>query len=170
MLGVTATAWARSLGARHVIVSEIAAARLHLASKFGATHAAASAETAEITRDCTAGFGVDVALEMTGVPEAFETALSLTRMGGLVVLVGSVFPSRPVPVSAEQLVRRCLTVCGIHNYGSSHLRLALEFLSAQRSFPFSDLVASWAPLTALTRAVATPLPPDKLRLGIRPEG
>ena len=82
---------------------------------------------------------------MTGVPEAFETALALTRVGGSVILVGPVFPSRPVPVFAEQLVRRCLTVSGIHNYQAGHLRSALAFLNSQSSLPFPELVTPWEP-------------------------
>ena len=122
-------------------------------SKFGATHAVAPDEVAGVTRDCTGGHGVDVVFEMTGSPEAFEMRLSLSRMGGSVILVGPVFPSRPVPIAAEQLVRRCLTVCGIHNYNSSHLRSALGFLASHPSLPFPDLVTPWEPLTAFPRAV-----------------
>jgi putative phosphonate catabolism associated alcohol dehydrogenase len=168
MLGVTTTAWACMLGAEHVIVCDIAPERQRLATKFGATHTAAPDAIADMTRNCTDGHGVDVVFEMTGTPDAFEVALSLSRMGGSIVLVGSVFPSRAVPVAAEQLVRRCLTVNGIHNYNSGHLRSALCFLAAHPSLPFTDLVSPWEPLAAFPRAVATPLPAGKLRLGIRP--
>jgi alcohol dehydrogenase len=105
---------------------------------------------------------------MTGSPQAFEGLLPLTRMGGSLILVGSVFPARPVPVSIEQLVRRCLTLRGIHNYAPAHLQAALEFLASHPSLPFPDLVAGWEPLSALARALSEPMPPDKLRLGIRP--
>ena len=110
-----------------------------------------------------------MAFEMTGMPEAFETALSLTRMGGSVVLVGSVFPSRPVPVFAEQLVRRCLTVCGIHNYRTCHLRsaLAVPELTAVFTVPRPGHVMGAA--HRFPRALARPLPTDRLRLGVRPE-
>ncbi len=170
MLGVTATAWARELGAEAVIACDIAPARLALAASFGATHLATPEEVAGAALECTAGHGVDAAFEMTGSPEAFEALIPLTRMGGSVILVGSVFPSRSVPISAEQLVRRCLTLRGIHNYAPAHLRLALGFLESNPQLPFDALVTSWEPLTALARALSTPLAPEKLRLGIRPQG
>jgi putative phosphonate catabolism associated alcohol dehydrogenase len=168
MLGVTATAWARALGAEQVIACDVAPDRLALASTFGATHLASPEEVAGIALDCTAGYGVDVAIELTGSPDAVESLIPLTRMGGSVILVGSVFPSRPIPVSAEQLVRRCLTLRGIHNYAPRHLHLALEFLAANPSLPFQNLVTNWEPLEALTRVLTEPLPLAKLRLGIRP--
>ncbi|MGP0067449.1 MAG: zinc-binding dehydrogenase [Isosphaeraceae bacterium] len=168
MLGVTATAWARARGAEHVITCDIAPARLSLAATFGATHTATPEDLARIVVDCTGGHGVDVAIEMTGSPESVEALPSLTRMGGTVVLVGSVFPSRSISLSPEQLVRRCLTVRGIHNYAPGHLHAALAFLAAHPLLPFSGLVFGWEPLSALAGALAEPLPPDRLRLGIRP--
>ena len=170
LLGVTAIAWARALGAEGVIACDIAPARLALAATFGATHRATPDEVARIALECTEGHGVDVAFEMTGSPEALETALPLTRMGGSVILVGPVFPSRPVAIAAEQLVRRCLTLRGIHNYAPRHLHAALEFLAGHPQLPFSEPCVGLEPLPALERALAQPLPPDKLRLGVRPRG
>ncbi len=170
MLGVTATAWAIALGAERVIACDVALDRLTLASTFGATHLASPASVAEIALEVTDGYGVDVAFEMTGSPEAVESIIPLTRMGGRVILVGSVLPSRPVPILAEQLVRRCLTLRGIHNYAPTHLQLALEFLASHPQRPFEDLVTAWEPLNALERVLEEPLPPGRLRLGIRPRG
>ncbi len=91
-------------------------------------------------------------------------------MGGSLILVGSVFPSRPVPLAAEQVVRRCLTLRGVHNYAPRHLHSAVEFLAAHPERPFDDLVQGWEPLSRLEIALSKALPPDKLRLGIRPGG
>jgi putative phosphonate catabolism associated alcohol dehydrogenase len=168
MLGVTATAWARALGAEVVIACDIAPARLALASTFGATHMTAPEDVARLVLDCTSGYGVDFAFEMTGSPDSVEALPPLTRMGGSVVLVGSVFPSRPVSLSAEHLVRRCLTVRGIHNYAPVHLRSALEFLADHPRLPFPGLVSHWESLSGLAGSLSEPLPADKLRLGIRP--
>jgi threonine dehydrogenase-like Zn-dependent dehydrogenase len=115
----------------------------------------------------TSKYGVDAALELTGSPEAFETLLPLVRLGGRVVLIGSVFPTRPVPMLLEQIVRRCLTIRGLHNYAPRHLEAALSFLAATE-YPFDSLVSKWHPLTDLDRLVAADSPPGKLRIGIRP--
>ncbi len=170
MLGITATAWARARGAEQVVACDIAPARLALAATFGATHLATPKQLASIALECSGGHGVDVAFEMTGSPEAFEAVLHLTRKGGSVILVGPVFPSRPVPISGEQLVRRCLTLRGIHNYAPGHL------LTAPPVPCFASPLALPGPRHPLEAAdgsgqvLSEPLPPDRLRLGIRPLG
>jgi alcohol dehydrogenase len=168
MLGVTAMAWARTLGAEAVIACDVSPDRLALARRFGATHMAPPDDLARVVLEMTGGHGVDVAFEMTGTAEAVEAVLPLARLGGGVVLVGSVFPTRPVPIAPEQIVRRCLTVRGIHNYAPDHLRTALDFLAARPPFPFESLVADWRPLGTIEQALASPGPPGCLRLGIRP--
>jgi putative phosphonate catabolism associated alcohol dehydrogenase len=166
MLGVTAAAWTRALGAADVVCCDVAPERLELAARFGATRTCSTAELPSAMAELTAGHGVDVAFELTGSPEAFEAALPQVRIGGTVVLVGSVFPSRPVPLLLEQIVRRCLTLRGIHNYAPRHLAAALAFLDENREYPFETLVAPWQPLSAINEALATPLSPPALRTGI----
>ncbi|WP_435009464.1 zinc-binding dehydrogenase [Tundrisphaera lichenicola] len=168
MLGVTAAAWARAIGAERVIACDLDPARLDLASTFGATDPASFDRVSEVVLGATNGHGVDVAIELTGSPDSFETVLPLIRMGGRLILVGAVFPTRPVSLSPEQLVRRCLTLRGIHNYAPRHLHEALDFLASHPDLPFGDLVSGWESLSALPNALSEPLPPGKLRLGIRP--
>jgi alcohol dehydrogenase len=168
MLGVTATAWARSAGAEHVITCDLSPERLSLASAFGATHTCSPDAAASVVEAQTAGYGVDVAVELTGSPEAFEALLPLIRLGGRAIVIGSVFPSRPVPLLLEQLVRRCLTLRGIHNYAPQHLRAAIEFLASSREYPFETLVAEWHPLAAINDVVASSQTSRALRVGIRP--
>jgi alcohol dehydrogenase len=168
MLGVTAMAWARTLGAEAVIACDVAPDRLALARQFGATHTAAPDDVARVARECTGGYGVDVALELTGAADAVEAILPLPRLGGVIVLVGSVFPTRPVPIAPEQVVRRCLTLRGVHNYAPAHLQAALNFLAGHPEYPFDGLVADWQPLVAIERVLASTGSPGHLRLGIRP--
>jgi alcohol dehydrogenase len=168
MLGVTAMAWARTLGAEAVITCDVSPDRLALARRFGATHVCSPDDLASVALESTAGYGVDVALEMSGAAESIEAVLPLVRLGGVVVLVGSVFPTRPVPIAPEQIVRLCLTVRGVHNYAPNHLRAALDFLAAHPRFPFEALVADWQPLGAIEKVRTSPGSPDRLRLGIRP--
>jgi alcohol dehydrogenase len=169
MLGLTATAWARSLGAEAVVCCDTDPSRLALAGRFGATHRAGPDQLAGVIREASGGFGVDVALELTGAPEAIEASLPLLRLGGTLVLVGSVFPTRAVPILPEQVVRRCLTIRGVHNYRPDHLGAALDFLSsAAGSYPFAGLVSDWQPLAELDRVLQSPPDPDRPRLGIRP--
>lgn len=168
MLGLTASAWASSLGAEVVVACDADPGRLALAREFGATHRAPPDEIAEVVRESTQGYGVDVAIELTGSVDAIEAAVPLVRIGGALILVGSVAPSRPVPIDPESIVRRCLTIRGIHNYRPRDLEAAIDFLGSQASFPFDELVSDWQPLSALEQILETTDSSRKPRIGIRP--
>jgi alcohol dehydrogenase len=168
MLGMTSAAWSRTLGACDAIVCDPNGDRLAAAGAFGATKTAAPARLAEIVAEATSGRGVDIALELSGAPESIEAALPLLRTGGTLVLVGSVFPTRPVPIAPERIVRGCMTVRGVHNYAPRHLHAALEFLALSPHYPFGTLVAPWRPLDELDALVASDPIPGALRIGIQP--
>ena len=133
MLGLTACAMSRTAGAAAVICCEPDPVRLALAEAFGATAPVAPGEAAAAVVRATGGYGVDVALELSGAPAAFESALPLLRKGGVYVLVGAVFPSRPASVSVEKIVRRHLTLRGVHNYIPKDLQRAVQFLAGRGS-------------------------------------
>ncbi len=169
MLGMTAAAWCRALWAKDVIVCDHDAERLATAAaEFGATATCAPSGLADVVRERTGGRGVDLALELSGAPESVTAALPLLRTGGTLVLVGSVFPSAPIAVVPERLVRGCVTMRGVHNYAPWHLALGLEFLAGHPEFPFGRLVAPWRPLADLNALVASGPPVGSLRIGIRP--
>jgi alcohol dehydrogenase len=168
MLGMTSVAWSRTLGASDVIVCDPNDERLATALAFGATKTAAPVRLAKIVAEATAGRGVDIALELSGAPASIEAGLPLVRTGGTLVLVGSVFPTRPVPIAPERIVRGCLTLRGVHNYAPRHLHAALMFLAQHPEYPFGRLVASWRSLDELDALVASDSLPGALRLGIQP--
>jgi alcohol dehydrogenase len=146
MLGLTAAAMASAGGAREIIVCDPDAGRLRRATQFGATravHLAADGDVLEqAVQQATDSRGVDVALELSGSPEAVETGLQLLRIGGCYVLVGAVFPTRDVALPAEQVVRRLLRIEGVHNYTPADLQRAIDFLTAHHTrYPFGELVS-----------------------------
>jgi putative phosphonate catabolism associated alcohol dehydrogenase len=143
MLGVTASAMARSCGVETVIVVDPDGARRERARRFGATHVFASdAQTLERElRAVTMGRGADVVLELAGTSDSVQTALKVPRVGGCVILAGTVLPTPSVPLDPENAVRRMLTVRGVHNYAPRDLGTALAFLGGPgRAYPFDDLV------------------------------
>src|SRR5262245_60300194 len=168
LLGLTVCAMANRLGAAAVICVEVNSQRRARAKSFGATHAAEPEELADIVEVSTRSRGADVAFELTGSPAAFHNAWPLLRTGGIFVAVGSVFPSPPVELSLEQLVRRHLVLRGIHNYAPHHLLEAVEFACDQhRTFPFQDLVSRWYPLADAQQALEAAHEPDNIRVGVR---
>jgi putative phosphonate catabolism associated alcohol dehydrogenase len=169
MLGLTAAAWSCELGAGEVIACDLSEDRLAMATAFGATRSASPSRLTEVVTGAIGGRGVDVILDFSGSPDAIEAAFRLLGTGGVLVLVGSVFPTRPLSVAPERIVRGCITVRGVHNYAPRHLQGALEFLARNPQFPFDSLVSPWRPLEEIDAIVGSDLAKRALRVGIRPD-
>jgi putative phosphonate catabolism associated alcohol dehydrogenase len=169
LLGLTAAAMARSLGAAEVIISDINSARLMLVAKYGATRCVLPADIGLVVGDATNGYGVDLALEVSGATQAFESLWPHVRLGGTIALVGAVFPNDAISLSMEHIVRRNLTIRGIHNYGTPHLIKAIKFLTEHAStYHLDSVVARWFPLSEIREAFKAGLEPDYIRIGVRP--
>jgi alcohol dehydrogenase len=157
VLGVTACAMARAAGARAVLVSDRVPACRERALSFGATQAfpADAGELAAGVRDLTHGRGADLVLELAGVAESVAAGLALARIGGTVVLAGTVAPVGAVGFDPEKVVRRMLTIRGVHNYHPRDLATALGFLAGPgRDFPWRSLVVGEYPLEQAEQAFA----------------
>jgi len=167
MLGVTACAMARAAGVAEVICCDINPARLAKAEEFGATRAVLSNDLAAAVRKATGKYGVDVALELSGSPDAFISGLSALRIGGIYALVGGVFPAPPTPIQMEDIIRRQLIIRGVHNYKPEDLQAALHFLEDPPHPPFGHLVTDWMPLADAERAFQRAKDSAVFRIGIR---
>jgi alcohol dehydrogenase len=155
VLGVTACAMFAAAGARTVLASDPAPACLQRATAFGATLAVTPDETASHVATATDGRGADVVLELAGVAQSVQAALALVRTGGTVLLAGTVAPTAAVALEPEKIVRRMLTVRGVHNYHPRDLGAALAFLAGPgRAFPFETLIAGAYPLEEAAQAFA----------------
>jgi len=171
MLGLTACAMSRAAGAEQIVCVDKNEARRGQALNFGATHAIAPAEVTQLSRELTGGHGLDILLEFTGATAALENAWPLLRIGARAVLVGAVFPGPPMSLMPEQLVRRQLTLAGVHNYAPRHLAAAMVFLEQNRGiFPFQALVASWFSLERVQEGFEMARETQAVRIGICPTG
>lgn len=173
MLGLTAAAMLSAAGAAERIVCDVNAARLTMAERFGATKTVIvdEGETLRETIDkLTAGRGVDLVLELSGATAAAEASIDLLRIGGRAVWVGAVLPGRPIQVSAETVVRRCLSIRGIHNYAPGDLAAALEFLAGHhQAYPFAELVGARYPLSRADEAIQYALGGRTPRVAVVPD-
>ncbi len=185
MLGLTACAMLRCRGASEVVCVDPVAMRRELATSFGATQAIAPeqlssrdhAAEAPLNRGSSTPapiisnlvpFGFDAVIELSGSVAAIEAAIPLLRIGGTLVLVGSVFPTPAVPVLPEQIVRRQLTLKGVHNYAPRHLLQAVEFLATNHQrYPFASLVSQWLPLAAVPEHFAAGALKNSIRVGVK---
>ncbi|OBJ14621.1 zinc-binding dehydrogenase [Mycobacterium colombiense] len=151
MLGLTAIAAAVCAGASAVTAVDPDAARRQLARRFGATAVRDSVGGAEAS---------DILLEFSGVPDALEDGLAALDGQGIAVLAGSVAPNAAVAVDAESVVRRQLSILGVHNYEPRHLAAALTFLHRTcERFPWHELVADPGSLDDLRPLLASPAGP-----------
>ena len=111
-IGIFAVGIAKAAGASAIIASDVNPTRLALARRMGATAAVTPAEAAEAVRAATHGLGVDVVLEMSGVPAAIHQAFALVRVGGRVQMLG--IPAKPMDVDfATEVIFKGITVYGV---------------------------------------------------------
>ena len=165
MLGLTAAAMSCSLGAANVIVTDVDRCRAQRARQFGGTHA-----SIDSIADITQGRGADIVLDMSGSPDAMESSLDQLRIGGRLILVGAVFPARPLSLQADHLVRRMIRIEGVHNYEPQDLQMAVQFLSEfGECYPFASLVDRAFPLQSVNDAVAWARESRPFRVAVRPQ-
>ena len=111
-IGIFAVGICRAAGASRIIASDVNARRLELAQAMGAHDVVQPGEAEAVVRRQTNGLGVDVALEMSGVPSAIHQALALVRVGGRVQMLG--IPAKPMEINlATEVIFKGITIYGV---------------------------------------------------------
>ncbi len=171
LLGLSCAAMCKTAGAVWVGVAGTRSRRLKQAAGFGADVAFAAASASSVWTTMQEQFqwkGVDLVFDMSGAPEAMEQGLNLLAIGGIAVWAGAVFKNRPVQVDAEQLVRRLITIKGLHNYNTDDLVTALDFVTRHwNRYAFENVVERQFQLAEVNEAFAYALREKPLRVGIR---
>lgn len=116
-IGVMASAVARFVGARYVVITDINPYRLALARAMGAADRVVDvsdpdADLRDVMSDLGMTEGFDVVLEMSGAPAAYGSVLGTINHGGRVALLG--IPSRRVSIDLTQLIFKGIEVRGIY--------------------------------------------------------
>jgi putative phosphonate catabolism associated alcohol dehydrogenase len=174
LLGLYACAIAQSRSARLVIGLDTVAARVDLARRFGANEAIdvtglSESELISRVRGLAGSRGADVVIEVCGNPDVVPVGIEMLRIGGRYTLGGLVNPGSVFPLDGNQLVRKWITLRGIHNYHPRHLVQAVDFVSTQRNrFPFGDLVDGVFSLNRIDEAFARAAERTVLRAAIVP--
>jgi alcohol dehydrogenase len=109
-IGLAAILTAKLFSPSHIVVIDVAEARLEAALKVGADVVVNSAsENARALIDqLTDGLGADVAFEAVGLPETFESAVDLVRPGGHVANIG--VHGAPATLHLERIWIKNLTI------------------------------------------------------------
>jgi threonine 3-dehydrogenase len=113
-IGIMASAIARYVGARNVLVTDVNDYRLELASRMGATRAVnVKREKLEaVMHELSMTEGFDVGLEMSGNAEAFRAMLDTMVNGGRIAMLG-IFPEE-VAIDWGKVIFKGLFVKGIY--------------------------------------------------------
>lgn len=138
-VGLMATALARKVGARHIVVSDPNEYRLEMAQKLGASMVLNPFETTieSAMKDLGMTEGFDVGLEMSGNPNAFKNMLKVVRCGAKVVLLG-LLPSH-TQIDWDDVIFKGLFLKGIYGremYGTWYKMISL----LQGGFKLDDVI------------------------------
>ncbi|MEA3377607.1 MAG: zinc-binding dehydrogenase [Chloroflexota bacterium] len=146
-LGMSAVQLAHAMGALDVYAVDINAERLAMAGRFGAVPINASEiDPVERVRSLTDGRGVDVALELIGLPLTMHQAVQSLAVFGRAVMVG--IASQPLEIDTyRELLGREGEVIGASDHLLQELPLLVEY--ARRGIlDLSSVVTGTAPLDA----------------------
>jgi len=147
-LGASAIQLAKALGAGKVFAVDIKPAKLELARQFGAIplNGAECDPVEEISR-MTAGRGVDVALELIGLPLTMQQAVRSLAIRGRAALVGITEQQFSVAPYAE-LINKEAEIIGVSDHLAKELPDLIE-LVRQKKLVLSDLISRTLSLDAV---------------------
>ncbi len=112
-VGLAALLGAVAAGAREIVAIDVAEDKLAFATELGATSAVNAADPDAVDKVVAAtGGGVEYAFDLTGAPQALDTAFRITRRGGTTVTAGLPPPSATMPLSPLTLVAEERTLKG----------------------------------------------------------
>jgi propanol-preferring alcohol dehydrogenase len=146
-LGTSAIQLANILGAREVFAVDLQPDKLELAKSLGAVPIdAQSGDPVKLIRDHTAGQGVDVALELIGLPLTMQQAVRSLAKQGRAAIVG--ITEKNFEVSPyHELVNREAEIIGVSDHLAAEIPSLLEF-ARTRKLNLSSVVTRTVPLDA----------------------
>ncbi len=172
--GVYAAALAKTFGFNRIIVTDVMDSRLDFIKRFGATdvinvRGVKDEELIKTVQDMTRGYGVDIAIEVAGRPEAIPVGLKCLRKGGQYIEQGNAFPGATFTYDASDFIFRMISIRGIHNYDTRHLEWGVDFLQRyQNIFPFKDIVTHSYSLDEINEAMEMANSGKAIRVAVKP--
>ena len=111
-IGIFAVGICKAAGAARIIASDVNDRRLELARMMGAHDTVHPDQVEGAVRNATGGSGVDVVLEMSGIPAAIHQAFAMVRLGGRVQMLG--IPAKAMEVNfANEIIFKGITIYGV---------------------------------------------------------
>jgi len=146
-LGISAIQIAKALGAREIFAVDIQPRKLELAKQLGAVPVNARlADPVEMIREHTRGRGVDVALELIGLPLTMQQAVRSLAIQGRAALAG--ITEKNLEVSTyHELINREAEVIGVSDHLANEIPLLID-LARTGKLNFTNVVTRSIPLDA----------------------
>ena len=153
-LGNSAIQLAKALGAGEVFAVDMNPRKLALAATLGATPInAAGCDPVAAIQALTCGRGVDVALELVGLPLTMQQAVRSLAIKGRATLVGITRESFPV-APYHEIINKEAEIIGVSDHLAAELPGLLAF-ARERKLDLTRTVTASVPLaaTAINRAL-----------------
>lgn len=170
-IGLFAVGIARAAGASRIFASDVSAGRLEMAQQMGATDPLDARDdvAAEILRR-TDGAGVDVLLEMSGIPAAIDQGFRALRFGGYAALLG--LPGKPIDNFdlANHIVFKGATVYGVSGRKMYETWYQTRALLGSGKVDIRPIITHRMALDAFEDAFEMMLRGDAAKIALFPEG
>lgn len=138
-LGMSAIQLALAFGARQVFAVDTRQEKLAVAQRMGAIAVSAlSGDPVEELRDATSGKGVDVALELIGLPETMRQAVRCLAVFGRLAIAGITDRSFEV-APYEELLGKEAEIVGVSDHLAQEIPQLIDFICRGR-LVLSDIV------------------------------
>ncbi|MBS0198449.1 MAG: L-threonine 3-dehydrogenase [Planctomycetes bacterium] len=171
IIGLMAVTVAKAAGAGRIFATDMNAHRRTLAKKLGAAEAFDPRDNAwvgEVRKACR-GEGVDVLLEMSGSPAAYDQGFSALRNGGTAALLG--IPAKPPTFNITQhVVFKGATVLGINGRKMFETWYQMEELLVSGKVDLEDIITHEFPLEQFKRGFETMISGDGIKVVLNING
>jgi D-arabinose 1-dehydrogenase-like Zn-dependent alcohol dehydrogenase len=146
-LGMSAVQLAHALGALQVFAVDISLDKLNLAQQYGAVPVnAKDGNPVEAIREMTAGKGVNVALELIGIPITMQQAIDSLAVFGRVAMVGLNAETIELDPYNELLMKEA-EIIGVADHLAQELTALID-LVRRRKVDLSRVIVDKIPLDA----------------------
>ncbi len=152
-IGIFAVGICKAAGASRIVATDVNETRLELARQMGAHEAVHPGDAERAVKQATDGLGVDVVLEMSGVPSAIHQALALVRVGGKVQMLG--IPAKPMEVNfATEVIFKGITIYGVVGRRMYDTWIQMRQFLRSGQFDPTPAITHRFPLEAYDEAIA----------------
>ncbi|MFC1938720.1 zinc-binding dehydrogenase [Chloroflexota bacterium] len=159
-MGLGVIAFLKNAGASLIIATELVQKRVELAKRFGADHVFNPQETPNLREEVlrlTAGEGVDVVFDCSGLAHVFQSATQYLKTGGQILLVG-VIEKEVAIYPMDFVVYEWELKASVAHY-ADEFPMVIKFLQ-KGSLPTSEMITSKIKLSNLVKdgfeALTTP--------------